>query len=522
MTGVAAAIALGGAVLVADHAWMVKQRDLLKDSASAGAMAAVLALRDISAGADENAVRNRIRSAAQRYVEMNLLGNLPPVDQAAVQADGGVAVDVAFDPALGTVDVAADAPGLGRPLLACHIPFIANAADDEWRLCDPDRRLRQAAGAQRTMRVTEVVLALDVSISMGLCMDGRIPECPDDQRIDSVREASRDLLDMLAPDPTAPGTAVGLVPWAWTVRLDAAARDQWVREGWAVFPDAKTYPMPWGAAAGDAPEPAVRLMPPAPPEPWLGCLDRRDAFGAAPPATTPAVPDTFPAPMGFYSTMRGTTPLTGADQPCRPTADWSSGDGRQVCYDGRSSFTPWRSERLDSQSGCTRIPPMVPLTTDGAALRAALDALRPSPHDGTHSAMGLAWAHRMLDSDWRFVWGDPEHPLRRDDPRFANARRAIVLLSGGQDAWEGVGRLRPWLRDEVCTRIKAAGIRIYVVGVTGRHAAGGGLEESLRRCSSEDDHPGHTYAFLQNADRATLEEAFRAIGDQLLAIRRTY
>ena len=143
----------------------------------------------------------------------------------------------------------------------------------------------------------------------------------------------------------------------------------------------------------------------------------------------------------------------------------------------------------------------------------------------THSSMGVVWAYRMLAPNWKDVWcNNPDHPIGPSDPGFKSTTKAIVLLTDGIDGFteHGITGRDAWLRGQVCTAAKEAGIRIYVVAAMPTDRITDGLADGLRACSSAEDDPSQNYVFMNNLDRADIEEAFSTIASSILVVRRTY
>ena len=581
----AGVMAIGGAALITDHLWLINQRDLLKEAAAAGAMAATIEFRRYASSEEDlgksasceeggedppgtdpaaetpsasepstNPVLAKLEAIAIRYVRMNLIGNLPAKDRE--RASDTLCVEVVSDPESGTVDVTATAE-LGGPLFSpdfrCMVGQFTGVfgGDGGSGECGAETslRMRGSAGAERATTVTEVILAIDMSNSMKFCIDkqpgGYFSDCPnewrgrtkDDSRMEIVKEAAKVLVDILAPDAADPTVAIGLVPWEGTVRLDEASASRWVSEGWAVYPQEKVYPLPYSLSwdAGPYGASVTRTLPAEPSEdenPWLGCLDRRSVEGASPPGHSVATPADAPFPKAFYPHMAVDwgVELNAADVPNNAYSPFY--------YIGNDS-----SGRLPSQINCAfcddggsvecagradpriyaELPPMIPLTSNRQELSEALDdlAFLHAVGGSTHSALGVVWAHRMLTHSWKDVWGTPDHPIDPTDPLFNEARRAIVLLTDGIDSYEDKG-LDAWGRDPVCQAAKDAGIRIYVIAAMPPERIDQGLADGLRDCSSEADDPSQRYVFINNTSRADLEEAFRTIAEQILVVRRTH
>ena len=116
---------VGGAALIADHKWLVDQRDVLKAAADAGAIAATLEMnRQIATnpGISDANVKEAIGLVATRYVELNL-SHLS--GERLTRALSTLEVVATPDMDTGTVTVQARAD-LGGTLLSRHLPLVSN------------------------------------------------------------------------------------------------------------------------------------------------------------------------------------------------------------------------------------------------------------------------------------------------------------------------------------------------------------------------------------------------------------
>ena len=169
----------------------------------------------------------------------------------------------------------------------------------------------------------------------------------------------------------------------------------------------------------------------------------------------------------------------------------------------------WPAKYAPEINNHRRYPPVLSLTDDSQAARAAINSLA-AVGTSTMSALGIAGGVHQLQAG-------------------TSDMQAIVLLT------DGVDNLCPdhWprtcsafqIRDnraEECTRAKEAGIRIFVVAAMAPRRVSSDLADQLRACSSEADDPDGTYTFLNNADAESLEAAFVNIAGQLQPMRKIY
>ena len=219
---------------------------------------------------------------------------------------------------------------------------------------------------------------------------------------------------------------------------------------------------------------------------------------------------------------------------CRDlSSDSFAGHFTQYCYHGptfEETSTPCPGSRCDqvrkpaqlmcSDDSWDTFVPILPLSRDMGAVRSAIDALMPVG-TATYSTMGLIWGRRLLTPEWRPVWGGEVHPVHPDDEDSLGVRKAIVLLTDGEDNYRtALGAARD--RSAACAAAKRAGIEVFVVAAMNPAEIGGGLSRGLTDCSSQSDDPDRTYVFLENHTKEDLEDAFRQIAHQLLVVRRTH
>ena len=524
-TAIAAAavtvMTVGASALIIDHVWLVDQRDVLKTAADAAAIAATLEIdRQLEKNphiSDED-LKAALHPVAARYVFHNLL-HLP--DERLKRVAETIKVEIAeFDRAQRTVKVTAEAD-LGGTLLSRALPLLGNYEGPETTVAH--------AGVDSESTPVEVVLAVDVSGSMkhGLGKGGT------GSRMDIVKRAAKDLVDVLEPDAHN-RVAVGIVPWHLTVRLDDATARKWTDKRWAVYPKKRTYPVPYVCSSSDdsctAVAPVVDTLPATAPRPWLGCFDghRIEAGIAKVPEATPAALFALPSAVPFAQSYF--QPEYGESYRCPTSALPISAS--HVCYEHRP-------DRYQQRRCSSDAPPLLPLSTDAAAIVRAVDALSPRFAGFTYSTLGVLWAQRMLEPGWRSVWGGAVHPADPATPGHAGLRKAIVLLTDGQDSYcEPSNGSRPnedcsgtplaVSRTEACAAAKTQRTEIFVVAAMPPKWVSKKMGQTLRACSSESDHdypsgtrrPGATYVFLHNSTAADLEAAFADIARQLRTLRK--
>ena len=521
---------VGGAALIADHVWLIDQRDRLKSASDAAGVAATLAMARLLKGdpaISDGQLRVELDQVAMRYVEINL--SHLPADRLA-RARTTLVVEVRPDRVARTVDVTAEAD-LGGTLVSRHLPLLGRYAGPPV--------VHVAAQVERVVHPVEVVLAVDISQSMERCLTGsRRGRCPDpnDMRVSIVKRAAAQLVDIL--DPGADNRiAIGVVPWHMVVRLDDSARDEWTRSGWTDYPESRHYSATYSCGYRDrnnCPAPAEdHDLPPTPPEAWQGCLDEHRLEGTSPHASLPPfaelmdLPSRSPFARAFFPAPYGT------GYRCLPDPQPPK-YGLNYCYDASTfdllQFTGTTKQYLQpAQLGCGDAhPTILSLTSDRARIEAAIDGLD-AVGNLTHSALGVLWGQRLLDHAWKSVWADPAHPV--DPDTNEETRKALVLLTDGDDTYcdMGAGTKRSCQdsaagvdRSAACEAAKAAGTEIFVITAMHPNDVSGHLADTLRACSSESQDSEGTYVFLNNSTPENLAAAFASIANQLSTIRRVY
>ena len=507
-------ITLGASALIVDHNWLVDQRDVLKNASDAAAIAATVELERQRGGTLTQAqLEQLITDVASTYTRLNLqfLSG-----SRLAQAEQSLTIQTTPHATSNRVDLSVTAD-LGGTLLARHLPLTAHYSGPTF--------IGTFAAAELLISPIEIVLALDVSSSMELTLDGRTPHTGQQNRLDIVKAAALDLVDSLNPNPQD-RIAVSVLPWHGAVRLRSGHMNRWVSRGWAEYPDTRHYPAiyrcrPRSSCTYTSED---QDLPTTPTEAWAGCLDehRVSAVGHAShadPSDWFTSPQTLPFAQALYPGR------LGAAYVCLVPPLPFDMDNRysQYCYSSGSRF-------IVPQPSCRDRPPQtiprtLPLSSDRLRVERAINGLE-AVGASTHSALGVLWGQRLLDRDWHSVWNDPIHPVDPDDPANRGTRKAIVLLTDGQDtrcgSWDpncetnNVGIPR----GPACTAVKARGTEIFVVAAIDNPPAT--LVDGLIACSSQADRPGGTYTFLDHADAQSLRATFTAIADQLRVVRRIH
>ena len=509
---------VGAAALITDHLWLVDQRDVLKTAAEAASLAATLDLdRRLTANPDtsDGDLETALVSVAERYVAVNL-AHLPAERLRRAKLSLDITLDI--DRARRIVSVTAEAD-LGGTLVSRALPLLGNYTGPGTIVAN--------AGVQSEPAPVELVLAIDVSASMRGNMAG-------ESRMAVVKDAAKRLVDILDPDGHN-RVAVGVVPWGRVVRLDADAASEWARLRWASYPAERTYPVPYRCNIFNlhtcAPTPLVHALPAEAPQAWKGCFDghriRDDGIASVP----------APNADGLFE-LPSEAPFAQSYFPPELATSYRCLDASEVVFYQNNCLEsePHKAQdRCETETGTGAFPTLVALSTNRAAITSRIDALAPYEGPGTtYSALGVLWAQRMLEPAWKGVWGDGIHPADPATSTYASLRKAIVLLTDGEDEYCGGGNAdcsnSPLAvsRTEACTAAKARGTEIFVIAAMDPAKISTEFGQLLRDCSSESDQeyprgtrrPGATYVFLENATKAQLKAAFADIAKQLRTLKK--
>ena len=519
-----AIMTMGGAALIVDHNHLVGQRDLLQSAADAASLSATLELEGLPEATTDADARARLLAVARKYAVLNVLGNANDPDLTATD----IAVTlVDMNREEGTVAMSVEAD-IGETLMSGR--FFGNPGLG---------RIARKSGVQEIENPVEVVLAIDISTSMNKTLTGGDPHGgsvewgypPNPSRMDLVKQAAKDLVDILGPNAEN-RIAAGVVPWHARVRLDDTAKASWVAEGWAAYPKSRNYPVAYhcGTEGCTAPN-EDQTLPSDPEEAWLGCLDEHRVL-TGDRAAIPADADLLDPPSETAFAQSFFVPMYGWAYKCLqpPLPDDLSW---QICYGENAAKASGVSGGQEPQLGCMStgadgpIPAILPLSTDGAAIKAAIDALEPVGNQ-THSTLGILWGQRLLSHSWNDVWGGAVHPVNPGTLANAGTRKAIVLLTDGEDGYCGThdpeceGSDLGIGRAAACTAAKDAGAEIFVIAAMHPDEVSGDLGTALEACSSKAQNPEGTYVFLNNQDAASLKAAFANIATQLSTVRRIY
>lgn len=506
-----AVLTVCAAAFVTDHIWLIDQRDVLKGASNAAAFAATMEMTRLPATTSDDDLRERLEKVAKNHVLLNLTYLS---EKKFTRAKETLTVQVTPDRAGGTATVVASAD-LGGTLFSRHLPALGNYTGPE--------KVGARSGVESQVNPVEVVLAIDTSGSMIRDLSGQPSNGGSDSRMDIVKRAASDLVDILEPSAEKK-IAVGVVPWHVVVRLDRPTRTEWSLRNWAQYPTSRSYEGMYDCRPepGCVPSRGTQTLPAVATETWDGCLDEHRLSDAGL-ADFSALEDSLDLPSASTFAQAFYPASYGIAYQCL-TPPLPRNYQRQQCYDAASVTANKGQRTVPVQFGCDKkTQAMLPLSSESTTIKNVIDSLTPVGLR-THSALGILWGQRLLSPEWRIVWGGSVHPADRD----AGVRKALVLLTDGADTQcrqdgdpactvgGGVSRT------DACSLAKEQGTEIFVIAAMTPKQVSQGLADTLRECSSEDDNPDGTYVFLNNADAESLETAFADIANQLLTYRRIY
>ena len=522
-----AVMVVAAAALIVDHNWLYGQRDIIKSASDSAAIAATIEMRrpgilDLS----EDDLESHLEKVVTNYMLLNLTYlSAEQFEKAKDSLVGNVKVNPDRKAKSVSVEVSAD---LGGTLFSRKLPILGNYEGPE--------KIGGDAAVEGVSNPIEVVLAIDVSGSMGRRLDGEVAKGDgSDSRMAIVKGAAQSLVGIVGPDEDK-RIAVGLVPWQAQVRLEDSMQQNWEVKGWAKYPKRRHFGATYKCNPADSCTSRAedQDLPPSPPETWLGCLDEQRVDGTGH-AKLPNEAALLNLPSEQNAFAQGIFPAYyGWAYDCfEPSVTDSLGSrfGLQLCYSTKSADAHrWVFDNFAAQKYCVAdMLSILPLTTDGGRVNGEISKLKRIDGGQTYSALGILWGKRLLEPGWKSVLGAADDAVHPVDPASENGkgvRKAIVLLTDGEDNQCGGGD-RSCARNKVgipretaCELAKKAGIEIFVIAAMDPKEVSGGLANSLRNCSSQADNPTGKYVFINNTSKKDLEDAFADIANQLTIFRR--
>jgi Flp pilus assembly protein TadG len=349
-------------------------------------------------------------------------------------------------------------------------------------------------------------------------------------KLSDLKTAATDMVNILfGGSASVENLWIGLVPFSQAVNIGAS------RSSWTTADSFN-----WG------------------PTSWAGCVDARETSSMDVTDDPPSVA-TFPkyywpddgnnnwsststssSSSSSYICLNNSNCRCSNYGPCQCTTVGNvetciscsgSGSGRD-CISTVTTTTTSTSYTITSTRTPNKYCPqaVTPMTADKTTI---LNGITAMVADGqTHIGLGAVWGWRMLSPRWRNLWGGEMDtnalPLDYNTPKMNKA--AIIMTDGDNTMLSGYRGAYWYLSDgklgttnqtnaelqldsrlsTVCTSMKNNNIIVYTVSFGTVSSAS---QTMLRNCASQSDF------YFPSPDAATLNSAFKAIGDSLASLR---
>ncbi|MDX2073351.1 MAG: pilus assembly protein TadG-related protein [Alphaproteobacteria bacterium] len=239
---------------------------------------------------------------------------------------------------------------------------------------------------------------------------------------------------------------------------------------------------------------------------WKGCVDAREGSG---------------------EDITDSPPTVSSPQTLFPQYFWpDDGDNNWLTNGGNL-----RSGIGDTKGPNKYCPQAVtPMTGVKATILSGINAM--TANGNTHIGLGAVWGWRMLSPRWQNIWGGEMSanglPLAYNTPKM---NKAVIVMTDGDNVISNDSRGAYWYLDDeklgtdvqsaaeaqldtrlgqVCTSMKNNNIIVYTISFG---SISGSSQTMLRNCASQSDF------YFPSPDSATLQAAFKSIGDSLSSLR---
>ena len=293
-------------------------------------------------------------------------------------------------------------------------------------------------------------------------------------KLTNLKTAANSLVDILYGDnETVENLWIGLVPFSQAVNV-GSSRTSWLASN----------SFNWHGVA------------------WAGCVDARETSNRDVTDDPPSVA-TFPQ---YY-------------WPDDSNNDWLTSGGSL-----RSG--------IGSSKGPNKFCPQVvtPMTASKTTILDGIDDMQ--ARGNTHIGLGAVWGWRMISPRWRGLWGGEmntdELPLDYNTPKM---NKAVIIMTDGDNTIDNGSRGAYWYLSngklgttnqstaesrldtrlgQVCTSMKNNNIIVYTISFGSISSSS---QTMLRNCATQSSF------YFASPDNATLQLAFKAIGDSLANLR---
>jgi len=263
----------------------------------------------------------------------------------------------------------------------------------------------------------ELALVTDITGSMADTRNGM-------PKIDGLKLAAADLLDIVLPNNAVPGAArVALVPFANYVNAGSYATQV-------------TNLAPTRNIAG-----VTNYL--------ISCVTERTG--------TEAYTDALPGPSAWIgASVNGNSP-------------------NNYSLDGQCL--------RNSGNGSSELPGIIPLSEDKTALLNEINSFTPAGSTAGH--LGTAWGWYLISPAWQAIWGLATPPVAYHDPEVI---KAVVIMTDGEYNTQYSSTSSTDQALALCGAMKASGIEVFTVGFGIDPSEATVAEDTLTRCASGIGH----------------------------------
>lgn len=429
----------------------------------------------------------------RQQMSKSLAGSVP--DATFVAADGNTAIE-------GAATVPVDTPVLS--FFNIHTLTVSATSKAKFSI----------GGGPGGGSNLEISLMLDVTGSM--CDDGNGP-CLSGDKIDAMKDAAKDLVNIVIKDGSSQTTRVALVPFGTRVRVgppDDAGTNALMAALTGLPADWDGFYnecVAWTGGGGDSESAGD----------WT-CTDY-DVIEPVDWIVMPCVTDRT-GPEALTDAAPGDDQWLNAHDGGRFPLSWDSSNTPITEDLGGSAADPAQHWNFREGGHCGDDFPedntIVPLTSNKGELISHINGLQAA--GATAGQLGTAWSWYMLSPNWSAIWtGDsepgPYSDLTEMQDGVPKLRKIAILMTDGQyNTWRGWKDSDPVTVSDnavaLCTNMKAAGIEIFTVGFELDSLPADDKTralETLQSCGTDLEH------FYEAINAAQLKESFQAIALEL-------